>query len=602
MHNLGGVQNSAPHSTQAGHCWDEYDTMCYSDGGNHAMVQVCPGSKEYLLDCNTDDYFSTYPEPGSYLATHWNSADSRFLVGGGDGAGGGTTGTPTTLGATIGVNNPAVPGLATEVSVTPSLPTGRTVASVGWKSARTDCVFADPASLQSTVTCNATATGATTVTATVTDSTGATKSVSSPLSFATGTARPLTIALTVDGQAGSASVCTGAGFPLTATVRDAASGQPVKGLSAAFTKRVGTATTTAAAGTAVTTAAGAGSASATAATATTYAAKVVVGKVYAAAASADVVATPGKCTVTLSAQAGSHAVYTGDSVTVTGSLTRAVGGQSVPVVGAAVPLRLSYASGTTTKVLTLATAKSLADGSFSVSVKPTTSGTLSAMLVGSTAYQEATASLGAITVATPSTGLTGEPSTTDVGYGGSVVVTGRLTRTAGGTVTGVGSSTVSVKLAAPGKTALVIGSGKTTADGTYTVTVPVKSSGALSVAYAGTASQPAATTPLGDVTVGTWSTSTTLSSAASGTYRVLSGTVTRSYKTTTEPARTVKVRIYFTPTSTGVPALTATLTTTATGTFTTKLVPKATGSFSAVASTNVGHSDSTSSAVAVTVG
>ena len=59
--------------------------MCYADGGGHAMVQVCPSAQEYLLDCNTDDYFSTFPDPGSYLDGHWNSADSRFLVGGGDG-------------------------------------------------------------------------------------------------------------------------------------------------------------------------------------------------------------------------------------------------------------------------------------------------------------------------------------------------------------------------------------------------------------------------------------------------------------------------------------------------------------------------------------
>lgn len=42
LHTLGGVQASAPHSTRVGHCWDESDTLCYSDGGGYAMRQVCP--------------------------------------------------------------------------------------------------------------------------------------------------------------------------------------------------------------------------------------------------------------------------------------------------------------------------------------------------------------------------------------------------------------------------------------------------------------------------------------------------------------------------------------------------------------------------------
>ncbi|MDX6324843.1 MAG: hypothetical protein QOK15_1197, partial [Nocardioidaceae bacterium] len=210
-HTLGGVQSSAPHGTRAGHCWDESDTMCYADGGGFAMKQVCPPEREYLLDCNTDDYFSTFPDPGSYLDTHWNAADSRFLIGGGDGSGGGTAGSPTVLGATIGVNNPAVPGLATQVSVTPVLPDGRTVTSVAWKSARTDCTFATPTALQSDVTCAATASGSTTVTVTIKDSTGATKTLTSPLTFATGTARPVTLGVAAAAQDGTpVSVCTGA--------------------------------------------------------------------------------------------------------------------------------------------------------------------------------------------------------------------------------------------------------------------------------------------------------------------------------------------------------------------------------------------------------
>lgn len=85
MHNFGAVQESAPHSTDNGHCFDEWDAMCYDDDTNPAtfpLQMVCPNQSDGpLLDCNDDDYFHTNPPPNNYLATHWNPADAVFFTG-----------------------------------------------------------------------------------------------------------------------------------------------------------------------------------------------------------------------------------------------------------------------------------------------------------------------------------------------------------------------------------------------------------------------------------------------------------------------------------------------------------------------------------------
>ncbi|MGH2786413.1 MAG: hypothetical protein ACRDJV_00710 [Actinomycetota bacterium] len=82
QHNIGGVQLSAPHTSGGWHCVDEWDLMCYSDSPNFPVMQfLCPWtSHSSLFDCNHDDYYNTSAPAGSYLATHWNSANSQYLV------------------------------------------------------------------------------------------------------------------------------------------------------------------------------------------------------------------------------------------------------------------------------------------------------------------------------------------------------------------------------------------------------------------------------------------------------------------------------------------------------------------------------------------
>jgi hypothetical protein len=91
-HTIGAVQCSAPHSScpanEPGHhhCYEESDTMCYSDGGSYflrggVIVNRCLNVTTLAerWDCGKDDYFNRNPAAGTYLATHWNTYNSLFL-------------------------------------------------------------------------------------------------------------------------------------------------------------------------------------------------------------------------------------------------------------------------------------------------------------------------------------------------------------------------------------------------------------------------------------------------------------------------------------------------------------------------------------------
>ncbi len=79
MHMFGGVQLTAPNSDGNFHCRDGYDNMC--DHSGQPIQIVCPdATNDYRFDCGHEDYFNVNPAVGSYLATHWNTANSKFLI------------------------------------------------------------------------------------------------------------------------------------------------------------------------------------------------------------------------------------------------------------------------------------------------------------------------------------------------------------------------------------------------------------------------------------------------------------------------------------------------------------------------------------------
>lgn len=69
MHGMGAVQKGSPNfydNFGGWHCSDNRDVMCYGP----ATFLRCEDREH--LDCGHDDYFHPDPEPGTYLADHWN--------------------------------------------------------------------------------------------------------------------------------------------------------------------------------------------------------------------------------------------------------------------------------------------------------------------------------------------------------------------------------------------------------------------------------------------------------------------------------------------------------------------------------------------------
>lgn len=142
MHTLGSVMSDAPHATDYGHCTDGAEVMCYSDGSSQAQLAICPSSHQLVYDCNHDDYFSTNPAAGSYLATHWNTASSSFLA----------VAPVLNAAPTIAVA-PAPSSLLTGEALTLTA-SGTAGLSWAWSSSSPTCVVDAPAAATATWTCD----------------------------------------------------------------------------------------------------------------------------------------------------------------------------------------------------------------------------------------------------------------------------------------------------------------------------------------------------------------------------------------------------------------------------------------------------------------
>lgn len=110
-HNVGAVQNDAPHTTGAWHCTDGYDTMCYNDGGSSSGSYKKTNCPSAIFDCGKDDYFHCDPASGSYLSNHWNlgHTNNRYLTI--------NCSPPSSVGGFIADGTPANPAMVSQAAM-----------------------------------------------------------------------------------------------------------------------------------------------------------------------------------------------------------------------------------------------------------------------------------------------------------------------------------------------------------------------------------------------------------------------------------------------------------------------------------------------------
>ena len=382
-------------------------------------------------------------------------------------------------------------GLPIGIRATPVLPAGDALATpITWKSARGDCTFAASAGTTNSITCPAALLGATSVTATARDTAGKTRTIAIGLTFGSVTyKRPVRMSLTLLGQSGTAqTMCSGLPSTVRAGLVDANSGLPIKGVGVAFSRQSGNAAATSAGS--ASSVGGVALVSAVSRTAVRFAARSVATGPFAAGASGTLPVNVIQCTPHLTGSLNKTTSFYGDSVTVSGQVTRASASGQVPLPSPAIVLTERVAGG---KVISLGSLRANSAGAFSGIVRPTMSGQIIATVPTTSAYKTTVAALGNLTVKIPPTTITGEADQLNINS--PITVSGTLIRN-GASPSPLAGRTVTVRVTADGKVT-VIGSAVVAANSRYQVTVHATTGGELSVAYAGAAGSPAATADIG---------------------------------------------------------------------------------------------------------
>jgi hypothetical protein len=204
--------------------------------------------------------------------------------------------------------------------------------------------------------------------------------------------------------------------------------------------------------------------------------------------------SPWRTAVTASLSADS--VMASAPVVVSGTLSQSDGTDTGELAGQPVVVSYPVVGGRRAS----ARAVSRTDGSYSLTVRPTGSGTVAASYAGTVGWDPSSESV-PLTVTAWQTALTARASATSVAPSTPVTVSGTLTRTGAGSTTPYASATVAVTYpTTPGRVATV--TARTTSTGTFSVVVRPGSSGAVQTRFAGVVGVEPADAPPVDLTVG----------------------------------------------------------------------------------------------------